>query len=77
MAVSIQSNEEHISSNSIYVYFTGYVFVRISFITDYKLAAQQYDKERTPVASDVIASLLRTHSGKELKVNLKRRNINI
>ena len=41
----------------------------MSFITDYKLVAQGYDKERKPVASDVIASLLRTHSGKELKVN--------
>ena len=62
---------------TIYVYFTGYVYVRMSFITDYKLAAHGYDKERKPVASDVIASLLRTHSGKELNVNLKRRNINI
>ena len=40
----------------------------MSSFTDYTTVSENYDEGRTAVASDVIVSLLRTHTGMCLKV---------
>ena len=45
----------------------------MSSFTDYTTASEDYDEGRTAVASDVILSLLRTHTGKDSKQGRRRR----